>query len=188
MMDLRPINPYYRIQPATGGMSRVARAQRVVPYSYPYTWIEPVTDRTQVDVSRAREIILLEWQNMTADQKEEYLAGLKGCMNRADFERIENDIQILIDVLELENESHVGAVPEFPTDAYFRDMETNVAAIREAYTVHADTPPVPARPYNTWQKYNDIEQILADVYEVLSAQFHYYAGEIYAGDVTGLLL
>lgn len=184
-MDLRPINPYYK-QP-----QRMARVRRkaVSGYSYPYTWEPPVTDRTQADVNYAKELIAIGWNNMTAEQRSEYLAGLKGCLNTSDLSRIENNIQILIDVLELDKTSHVGAVPEFPAANYFSDMKSNVAAIRAAYCVHADTPAVPELPYNTWQKYNDIEKILADVYEVISAQMNYYAGtEIYAGDTVGLLL
>lgn len=184
-MDLRPINPYYRKQPQKRMRTRLKAASG---YSYPYTWMPPVTDRTQADVDHARALITTGWENLTADQKSEYLAGLKGCLNISDLFRIENNIQILIDVLELENTSHVGAVPEFPTDTYFSDMQSNVSAIRAAYCVHADTPTVPELPYNTWEKINAVERILADVYEVLSAQFVYYTGEIYSGESIGLIL
>lgn len=182
-MDLRPINPFYRKK----STRRKVRAV-VSTYSYPYDWIAPVTDRTQEDVEYAQELIAAGWEHMNAEQRKEYLAGLKGCLNASDLSRIENNIQILIDVLELDNTSHVGAVPDFPTDAYFTDMQSNVAAIRAAYCIHADTPATPELPYNTWQKYNAIEQILADVYEVLSAQFAYYPGEIYAGETIGYIL
>lgn len=184
-MDLRPINPYYRKQPQKRTRTRLQAASG---YSYPYTWMPPITDRTQADVDRARELITTGWENLTADQKSEYLSGLKGCLNTSDLSRIENNIQILIDVLELDSTSHVGAVPEFPTDTYFSDMQSNVSAIRAAYCVHADTPMVPELPYNTWQKINAVEQILSDVYEVLSAQFVYYTGEIYSGESIGLIL
>lgn len=165
---------------------RKARAA-VSTYSYPYEWIEPVTDRTQQDVDHAKDLIS-GWGSLTDDQKAEYLAGLKGCLNTADLERIENNIQILIDVLELDKESHVGVIPEIPTASYMADLKANVRAIREGYFVHADTPEVPDAPYNTFQKFNDMEKILKDVHEVVSSQFSYYAGEIYAGDETGLLL
>lgn len=184
-MDLRPINPYYKHPQIIARFRRKA----VSGYSYPYTWEPPVTDRMQADVNYAKELIAIGWNNMTVEQRTEYLAGIKGCINTSDLSRIENNIQILIDVLELDKTSHVGAVPEFPTANYFFDMKLNVAAIRAAYCVHADTPEVPELPYNTWQKYNDIEKILTDVYEVVSAQMNYYAGtEIYAGDTVGLLL
>lgn len=186
-MDLRPINPYYR--QAVTYSSRLRLRALLATYSYPYTWQEPVTDRTQSDAEHARELLTVPWSEMTAEQQTEYSNGLKGCMNWSDFARIENNIQILLDVLEIDNTSYVEAVPEFLTESYFENMKENVTAIREGYCVHEDTPQVPELPYNTWEKYNAVEKILADVYEVVSAQFHYYAGdEIYAGDDTGALL
>lgn len=155
----------------------------------PYVWQEPITDRTQNDVERAKELLGITWPEMDAEQQAEFSKGLKGCMNRSDFARIENNIQILLDVLEIDATSYVEAVPEFLTESYFENMKENVTAIRKGYCVHEDTPQVPELPYNTWEKYNAVEKILADVYEVISAQFHYYTGnEIYAGDDTGALL
>lgn len=189
-MDLRPINPFYRrADTVSTAKTRARKAQAAkATYTYPYTWIAPVTDREADDVAHAKEICSIAWRDMTDAQREEYRAGLKGCINRPDFERIENNVQILLDVLEIGSESFVGAVPEYLTEDYFNRLKTNLNAIREAFFVHADTPGVPELPYNTWQKYNDIEKILADVYEVVSSQFHYFTGEIYAGDETGLLL
>ena len=186
-MDLRPINPYYRQTVAK--MRAWSLLRSATTYSYPYTWIEPVTDRSAEDVAYAKMLGSMSWKDMTEEQQEEYLSGLKGCMNRSDFERIENNIQILLDVLELDLSSYVDAVPEYLTESYFLNLKSNVTAIRAAFAIHKDTPQVPELPYNTWKKYNDIEKILADVYEVVSAQFYYYSGnEIYAGDETGLLL
>lgn len=191
-MDLRPVNPYYRQQmPVMRTMSLLRTASVSADYYYPYTWINPVTDRTQEDVDHAKELNALGWQGMNQEQKREYLAGLKGCMNRADFERIENNIQILLDVFEIDSASHVEDIPEFPAVSYFEQMKNNLAAIRNNrdYGIRSNTPQVPELPYNTWQKYNDIEMILEDVYGIVSAQFTYYAGEeIHAGDETGLLL
>ncbi len=187
-MDLRPINPYYH-KVKQKRMLKARASRNTVEYSYPYEWITPVTDRTQTDVEYAQRLLEVGWTNLTSAEQAEYLAGLKGCLNSSDLSRIENNIQILLDVLELDGTSYVDNVPSPPTAGYFKNMESNVATIREAYCVHADTPQVPALPYNTWQAYNAIEQILNDVYEVVSAQFSYYAGnEIYAGDTIGLLL
>lgn len=186
-MNLRPLNPYYR--QTTPPAARATSGRKMSRQdNYPYAWQEPVTDRTLEDVEHARRLLSLDWGNMEDAQKAEYFAGLKGCLNREDLERIENNIQILLDVLEIGAESSVGNIPNIPDTDYFARMKDNVGAIREAYCIHGSTPPVPELPYNSWQKYNDIEQILADVYEVVSAQFYYYTGEIYAGDLTGLVL
>ena len=184
-MDLRPLNPYYRKNAVRTPAGRKKSRQG---YSYPYAWQEPVTDRTREDVEHARQLLSLGWKDMNDAQRGEYLAGMKGCLNREDLERIENNIQILLDVLEIGAESSVGNVPDIPDTDYFARMRDTVGAIREAYCIHETTPPVPELPYNTGLKYNDIERILADVYEVVSSQFHYYAGELYAGDLTGLIL
>lgn len=186
-MDLRPINPYYQ-QKKTPKKRARSKLLSDVSYTYPYIWIPPVTDRTQTDVDRAKGLIAAGWQAMTEAERQEYLSGLKGCMNLADFERIENNVQILLDVLEIDSAAHVGDIPEFPKEAYFADLQKNVSLIRGGYGTHSDTPQVPELPYNVWQKYNDLEKILADVYETVSSQFHYYTGEIYAGEETGLLL
>ena len=178
-MNLKPINPYYK---------SLKRARIISPDSYHYTWIDPVTDRTEADVSYAKEILSKSWHELSNDQRNEYAGGLKGSLNRADLERIENDIQILLDVLEIKSESYVGAVPEFPNERYFEKMRENVAAIRSKHSVHTDTPDVPELPFNTWFKINAVEKILADVYEIANSQFYYYSNEIYAGDIVGLVL
>lgn len=181
LMDLRPMNPYYRTR-------RMRLAVPGTEYTYPYEWIGPVTDRSQEDVEYVNTLHSLGWQNMTQEQRQEYLSGLRGAMNKRDFERIENNVQILLDVLETASESFVGSVPDHLTESYFQKLRDNVAAIRGSGYLHTDTPPVPELPWNTWQKYNDVEKILEDVHEVLSAQFCYFAGELYTGDTTGLLL
>lgn len=178
-MNLNIINPYYE----SSEKNRSASAN-----TYPYAWIEAVTDRTQKDVDRVEELLNKSWQNFTNEEKREYMEGLKGALNRIDLERIENNIQILLDVLEIESESCVGAVPEFPTVSYFTKMQKNVEAIRQGYMVHADTPKTPELPFNTWKKINDIEKILYDVYKCITSQFQYYVNEVYVGDIVGYVL
>ena len=108
-------------------------------------------------------------------------------MNTSDFERIQSNIQLLSDVLEIE--LTVSAVPEHRTESFIEEILCNVAAIREAHPAYTTTPANPIHPLNTYSKWNDIEQILTDVYTILHNNFCYYCGsEIYAGDETGLLL
>ena len=52
------------------------------------TWIKPVTDRTQDDVEYAKSLLKKTWKTLSESEKEEYLNGLKGCLNLADLERI----------------------------------------------------------------------------------------------------
>lgn len=65
------------------------------------------------------------------------------------------------------------------------EYETMCKEVKEEF----NTPQTPSMPVNTYQKMNDIEKILDDVYGILLNNFNYYCGsEIYAGDDTGLLL
>lgn len=188
-MDLRPLNPYYhRAAKQQFRMFRMA-AVSAEEYSYPYLWITPITDRCQADVDRLKEFQYKGLLRITPKQLAEYLTGMKGALNRTDLERIENNVQILLDVLEIEAGSNVGNVPQFPTENYFNQLLSNVSAIREAYCIHQTTPETPQMPLNTWQKWNDIEQILYDVHEILCNNFHYYCGDgLYLGQETALLL
>lgn len=187
-MDLRPLNPYY-YRARSVARFRLFSLTATEEYSYPYLWEEPVTDRTQADVEYLKQLRALGLENMTEWQQAEYADGLKGALNWTDLLRVENNIQILLDVLEIERQSNLENLPEMPTDTYFEEMLANVAAIREAYCIHQTTPEVPKMPLNTWQKWNDIEQILKDVHEILCNNFHYYCGEgLYINGETALLL
>ena len=66
--------------------------------------------------------------------------------------------------------------------AYLAD----VAAVRGALAVTADTPPTPEDMAGlTWQEANDIEKILADVETLITnmAAAWFYSGEINSGEV-----
>lgn len=150
-------------------------------------WQQAVTDRAQSDVDRVLELLEKGWQNFTDDEKTEWSDGMKGAINTSDLERVQNNIQLLSDVLELD--LIVPAVPELPNCTFYSSVVNNTESIRNAYCIHAMTPETPEVPLNTYSKWNDIERILSDVYEILLNNFYYYCGsEIYAGDDTGLLL
>lgn len=285
-------------------------------------WKNAVTDRTQSDVERVLELLKKGWQSFTHEEKETWQNGFKGALNLSDLLRIQNNVSLLKEVLELDIEvfnlgknllkntatsrtingvtftvnedgsvtvngtatsyadfyffgswdsskvvipsdeyivtcygnksvdfngvyntsikfcvyrstfdkpitfsSELSAVyihvdegvtvsnetiyPMIrlasiaddtyepysgrnlyvPTQEMYSELLGNVEVIRGAYCIHADTPPTPSAPLNTFQKWNDIEKILLDVYEILMNNFSYYCGgEIYAGDTSGLLL
>ena len=150
-------------------------------------WKQPVTDRSENDVKRVFEFLQKGWQSLSESEKNEWNNGLKGSLNTSDLERVQNNIQLLSDVLELG--LNVSLVPEVPTSSFYDEIWQHTEQIRGAYMIHNTTPEVPERPLNTFEKWNDIEQILSDVYGILLNNFNYYCGnEIYAGEETGLLL
>ena len=75
------------------------------------------------------------------------------------------------------------------TNLYSFLFSSALIRLQLKYMVHTNTPVTPAQPLNDFEKWNNIEQILYDVYEILMNNFNYYCGEeIFAGDETGLLL
>lgn len=187
-MKLYLISPYYIEQQKKRSML-FARARTLSASTTVREWIDTVTDRNSKDVDRLLELLYKGWNGMTAAERVEWLAGMKGALNRSDLERIESNVQLLSDVLELDLYTYVDDVPEIPDEMYYENLLQNVSAIREAYCIHASTPPIPDAPMNTYGKVNDVEEILLDVYSILMNNFHYYCGdEIYSGDSIGALL
>ena len=183
-MKLELLNPYFveqylslkRDDATTWGLRKTVRL-----------WDPPITDRTLSDVNRVKELLEKGWKNFSDEERKEWSGVLKGALNISDIERIQNNIQLLSDVLELD--LIVDSIPQIPNEAFYEQMIINVETIRNSYGIYADTPKTPNAPLNTYLKWNDIEKILLDVYKILMNNFYYYCGsEIYTGDVTGLLL
>lgn len=152
-------------------------------------WIEPVTNRTQADVNRVKELAVKSWDAMTSQEKTEWSNGLKGALNKADLERIETNIHLLSEVLELGLTTHENDIPVIPNITYWNNLLTNVQSIRESYSIHFDTPLTPARPINEFSKVNDIEKILLDVYTIIESNFFYESiDDYYMGEEVGLVL
>ena len=156
----------------------------------PLIWNDAIIDRTEQDVERVKELNY-KWLmgTISDDEKDEWENDLKGALNTSDLVRIENNIQLLSDVLELDLHTHVGDIPVLPREAYFNDLVQNITAIRNTIYVHSYTPQPPSQPLNLYTKWNDIEKILDDVYTILNNNFYYFCNEgYYCGDQFGLLL
>lgn len=149
-----------------------------------------VYDRTQADVNRVLDLKRRGWNNLSTEEQAEWLGGrMKGAMNLSDLKRIENDCYVIAQLLKIDITTRKDDLPRYPNTKYFTTMLANVKTLRSAGYKYVETPEVPAQPINSYQKLNDVERILHDVYEVFTANYVYYAGgEIYAGDTIGLLL
>ena len=142
-----------------------------------------VYDRTQQDVDRVIEL------NMTDDEKTEWINGMKGAFNLSDVKRNENNCYVIAQLLNISLVTCKDNLPAYPDKTYIDSLLKNVTALRNAGYRYVETPEVPQQPINTYQKINDIEKILHDIYEVYNSNFVHYAGEeIYAGQNIGLLL
>lgn len=150
-------------------------------------WMNPITNRTKNDVYRVAQLKSKGWQNLTTEEKNEFLSDMKGALNVSDIERILNNILILAEVLEISI-----TIPEIPNplDKEFLDELLNlVSYVSKFHPGYSTTPKLPSAPLNSYDKWNDIEKILEDIYTILTNNFYYYCGEqIFSGEEIGLLL
>lgn len=157
-----------------------------------YGMLNLITDRTQADVDRVRHLAQKGFGNMTADEKTEWLNGLKGAYNASDLNRVGAAVAYVAG--RLTGYGYVVSVSprqdwqvaDIPTQESMTAYLADVAALRAALTVAAGTPEVPEDMEQlTWKEANDIEKILVDVDELLTrmAAAWFYSGELYAGEV-----
>lgn len=157
-----------------------------------YGMLNLITDRTQADVDRVRQLAQKGFRNMTADEKTEWLNGLKGAYNASDLNRVGAAVAYVAGRLTgygyavSVDPRQDWQVTDIPTQESMTAYLADVATLRAALTVAADTPEVPEDMERlTWQEANDIEKILVDVDELLTrmAAAWFYSGELYAGEV-----
>lgn len=97
--------------------------------------IKMIIDRSQSDIDIAKSLIKKGFQNMTSDEKQSFLSGLKGAYNYSDFNRIEATVYYLANRLKdiwiesetLANELGVDwdEIFNYPYDKYgFDDIST----------------------------------------------------------------
>lgn len=152
-----------------------------------------VTDRTEADVSRHRELTDKGWAGMTAAEKAEWMSGMKGAYNpNPDMNRVASAMAYLSQRFASAGYSVPVSSPtdwangDIPRkddlDTYLDDLRR----IRAALAVMDTTPSAPgSMDYLTWAKANDIEKILVDVDDALGRLLlsPFYSGEIYSGEV-----
>lgn len=132
------------------------------------TWITPITDRSQEDVDRIRELDTKGYYNLTEAEKTEWESDSKGALNTSDLERIENNIKVISDMLDMK--VSLLDVPELPNVSYFtnllsRSRDIRVKALADKYSNTI----LPEQPLNKYWHWNMIEQFLFDVFTVLEA-------------------
>lgn len=151
-----------------------------------------VMDRTEVDVSRYSELRDKGWAEMTAAERAEWVAGMKGAYNASDLNRVASAMSYLSQRFASAGYSVPVSSPtdwangDIPRkddlDTYLDDLRR----IRAALAVMDTTPSAPeSMDYLTWAKANDIEKILVDVDDALGRLLlsPFYSGEIYSGEV-----
>ena len=127
-----------------------------------------VTDRTQADVERVRELAAKGFSAMTSDEQAEWLAGMKGAYNASDMNRVGTALNYLAARLAPVCGMSIAwsaktdwAVTDIITASQAEAYRKQIQDIRDALAYPAGTPDVPQLARLTYIGANDIERILA---------------------------
>lgn len=178
-------------------------------------WIEPVTDRTQSDVDRLQYLLAIPYSDLTAEQKTELAQDSKGALNKSDLNRILNDIALLYESFGFTRLKHLSpstqlvpsvglvpglvefmpddtrfyrVIPEIPRVSFYQQLLDAIILLRNTLYIYQSTPLVPQQALNTFQKWNDIEQILYDIHDlVMIVDYDRSGNELYAGQAIGVI-
>ena len=139
--------------------------QETIVYVLPYF----ITDRSQLDIDER-----------TA----------KGFINASDMERVETTTELIAGYIAVPvTVKKNWKIGDLPRVSDFKRIRDNVEKIRSGYVIRADTPETPVQPLNTWQKWNDLEQILYDIFWIYFNNLNNkdYCGETSAGEEIGVI-
>lgn len=171
----------------------VSQYKETLTYELPFF----VYDRTAADVERVKYLNKqYKERKITPEELEEWKTGinekvgLKGALNLSDFNRNEKNCKFIGDLMGVEVNTKTWVYGMIPRSIDYQRLKENVQALKDHATLLSNTPEVPDRPFNTYQKWNDIEKILHDVYQaclLFMGGFYYAGDEIYAGDSVGIL-
>lgn len=159
-------------------------------------FITAIFDRTEQDVQKVREYREIGYRNLTDEQKKEWDDGLKGAWNCKDINRLENNIQFLADLFKIDglntktdwNYTDIASVQDI------QRIVDNLNKLRDNVRIRGDTPQTPTLPINTYQKINDLEKILYDMYYIVENETTAFArnsenfgAELYCGDAIAVI-
>lgn len=106
-------------------------------------WISPITGRSEIDIFNKTQLAFAgenDWNRLEINTK--HLAGLLGV-----------DVEIKL-----------WGIEDIQYDGEKMRILNNIRILRNVSNIFPTTPLVPKLPFNTWQAWNDAEQILFDIY------------------------
>ena len=133
----------------------------------PFT--QPITDRTILDIDKLQEYDEIGYKNLTNDQKAEWIIGMKGALNASDLNRIESNQQYILSLLSTQY------TLTFKTDWLMTDFVededsdenrilSNLKTLMQPFDF-VEEPQVPDKPLNYFEKINQIENIILQMYD-----------------------
>lgn len=126
-----------------------------------------ITDRTQADAERVKELAAKGFAAMTSDERAEWLAGMKGAYNASDMNRVGTALNYLAARLAPVCGMSIAwaaktdwAVTDIITATQAEAYRKQVQSIRDALAYPEGTPDAPELGRLTYTGANDIERIL----------------------------
>lgn len=154
-----------------------------------------VYDRTQADVDRVftlkNKILTEGLSSLSAEEKAEYMAGMKGAYNYTDFNRLGEAIAYLVErmkELDIHDSSIIPKVDwvmgDTPTQSQVSNLLSCLTKLRAKLSLPDDAPSVPnSLDKLTYQTANDMELLLWMIDQRITqttAAFR-YSGTMYCG-------
>lgn len=126
-----------------------------------------ITDRTAADVARVEELATKGFAAMTADERAEWLAGIKGAYNASDLNRVGAALNYLAERLAPNCGTDTGwtaktdwSLTDVITASQAAEYRQQIQDVRNALTYPLGTPAAPEIDRLTYTGANDIERIL----------------------------
>lgn len=154
-----------------------------------------ITDRTQNDVEEAKRIRakLASGEVLTDAESAAYFAGLRGCYNASDMNRVGNAVRYIADRLNAEGygvvvHPRIGwTMKDIVRKSDWKAYLDEVQKLRYVLTLLPTTPEITDAMYDGIDhiEANHIEQILVDLDTLITRMIagFYYSGELFAGEV-----
>jgi hypothetical protein len=105
----------------------------------------------------------------------------KAYMNLADLNRLETNVETLCTELSITFAKHTWIAGKKPKATDYQRIKAALDSIASSYPVLLL---VPSRPFNTYQKWNDLEYMLYQTDKILNENINNqpYCGEFYCGE------
>lgn len=139
-------------------------------------FIQPITDRTILDIDKLQEYDEIGYKNLTTEQKNEWLSGMKGALNSSDLNRIESNQQFILNIL---SNQYIltfktnWLMTDFVEDSDENRILMNLKTLMQPFNFEEE-PQVPEKPLNYFEKINQIENIILQMYNKYYSKIKYY--------------
>ena len=130
------------------------------------SWTQPITDRTILDIDKLQEYDEIGYIYLRQEQQEEWLLGMKGALNASDLNRIESNQQYILNLLSSQYSLSFKTnwqMTDFVEDSDENRILSNLRTLMQPFDFDAQMV-VPDKPLNYFEKINQIESIILQMY------------------------